>query len=397
MDLKDLMLGIAVVIDDALDEAHPPSDSSDADRIGEIVALFEKKWCTPFYRASQIPPNQVWDSLLESASFVLLDWKLWPASSGDAGTYGVGRNLEFLKRAKAYSVPVFIFTNESPDDIEYALEEIYDAESLKQSFVFVQRKGELLANGTLNLAAVEEWMTTNASVYALKAWDRVLRLARKDLFGSMYDKNPDWPRVFWREYKEDGVDPSGGLTDLINDSLRGRMRADAFAAEVLDVGDDDLDVPREELHALLSATAVHEVVPEHEIRCGDLFRLGDDTFSLNIRPDCDCIPRGDVTLDEIQLYCIAGRIMTEAEMKREYRKKGGYFLERVHEAIVFAAGEGRSIIFDFSSLYIAEFKTLKDHRIGRVLHPYLTRIQQRYALFLQRQGLPRIPRAAVPR
>lgn len=34
-------------------------------------------------------------------------------------------------------------------------------------------------------------------------------------------------------------------------------------------------------------------------------------------------------------------------------------------------------------------------RIGRLLPPYITRIQQRYSLYMQRQGLPRIPNDAI--
>jgi len=37
-----------------------------------------------------------------------------------------------------------------------------------------------------------------------------------------------------------------------------------------------------------------------------------------------------------------------------------------------------------------------EHRIGRLLPPYLTRLQQRYSAYLQRPGLSRIPRAALP-
>lgn len=71
-------------------------------------------------------------------------------------------------------------------------------------------------------------------------------------------------------------------------------------------------------------------------------------------------------------------------------------VERVNQAIVFAAGDGRSIDFDFKQLRIEKFETWKSQRVGRLLHPYVTRIQQRYALFLQRQGLPRIPGEAIP-
>ena len=57
--------------------------------------------------------------------------------------------------------------------------------------------------------------------------------------------------------------------------------------------------------------------------------------------------------------------------------------------------EGKTVRFDFRKFQVKQFSDVKDQRIGRLLHPYLTRIQQRYALYLQRQGLPRIPEEAV--
>ena len=64
-------------------------------------------------------------------------------------------------------------------------------------------------------------------------------------------------------------------------------------------------------------------------------------------------------------------------------------------AIVFCIDDQKTIDFRFKNLELKEFSELKDNRIGRLLPPYITLIQQRYALYLQRQGLPRIPEEAV--
>ena len=394
MDLKDLMSGIAVVIDDALDPESPASNNGDRDRIVNIVALFEKEWCTPFYRASRMPPDDTWDNLLKSASFVLLDWKLWQGSASELETHGVEKNLEFLERAKDHSVPVFIFTNEDPDDIAYRLERIYEGDSLKKSFVFIQRKSELLSNDSLNLECVLNWVTENASVYTLKKWDQLFSVARRSLFSSMYAVSPDWPRVFWHAYQADGVDPSLGLTQLISDGLCGRMRTIAFTQEVLDSQNhDDLEVPPNDLRALIEATTFRATATDDDIRCGDLFKLPKGKYLLNIRPDCDCVPRDDLKRDDVELYCIKGKKMRESEVTRAFG--GGHFRERPDQSIVFAATEGRSIRFRFKDLRVKTFGELRDQRIGRLLHPYLTRIQQRYGLYLQRQGLPSVPAGAV--
>lgn len=405
IDLKSLMSGIAVVIDDALSPTPFASDEDDrnVDRIADIMRLFKEEWGTPFYQSSEMPPDDTWANLLESASFILLDWKLWPGGSSQLEEDGINANLRFLEKAKAYSVPVFIFTNEDPEDIEYALERIYRDEPSKKRFVFVQRKAELLANDSLNLDRLQRWVTANASVYALKKWDSLFRTARRKLFSSMYAGSPDWPRVFWHSFEQDGVNPSLALTSMIYDSLRGRMQMNAFEKEILATSDTtSLEVPGQQLRALIGASCLLDEIPENEIRCGDLFKMRRRKFLLNIRPDCDCIPRGDTDLDPIEqldtvdLYCIEGRKMGPSALRNEYIDDKGHFAERTDKSIVFAAVDGKSIWFDFKTLRIKKFGDLKDRRIGRLLHPYLTRIQQRYALYSQRQGLPPIPREAIP-
>lgn len=387
MELKDLLSGIAVVIDDKIEDDR----DEDPDRILEIVNQLEQRWSLPFYKAIKIPPKDTWPNLLQAASFILLDWKLWPNSSSELEKL----NIEFIEQAKHYFVPVLIFTNEDPEDIKSKLpDDIYQEETAEKSFVFVQRKEELLHGGELGLSAIEQWMEKNASVYALKTWEWVFHAAKKDLFSSMYARSPDWPKVFWKAYKDDDVDPGSSLTHLINDNLRGRMRTDAFEAEILEAA--PVEVPRDELRALIGEVSFRkqDTLPEDEVGCGDLFRLPKGKFLLNIRPECDCISRDKKDVGNVEMYCVEGKKISDGELHELYQK--GHFNERVWENIAFSIHERRSIRFDFRKLHVRKFSELKSQRIGRLLHPYLTRIQQRYALYLQRQGLPRIPEAAVP-
>ena len=50
----------------------------------------------------------------------------------------------------------------------------------------------------------------------------------------MYTKSPDWAKVFWKSYKDDGVDPSSSITRLINDCLSGRIKTNIFEEQVFD-------------------------------------------------------------------------------------------------------------------------------------------------------------------
>lgn len=398
MDVKDLLSGIAVVIDDRIDAgAGGDGENEDDDRIAEIVRRLEQEWDLPCYTTSVMPPEGMWPGLLRAASFILLDWKRWPSGAAELEQHGIQENIRFLKQAKDYFAPVFIFTKEDTEDVKAELPaSIYSEETAGKSFVFIQRKKELLSDDALNLEAVERWMRGNASVYALKAWNRAFLAAKQELFGSMYDRSADWPKVFWKAYEDDGVDPGSSLTHLINDNLRGRMRTGSFEAEVF--ADQGPDVSKEDLRALIAEVSFqpNEVIPEDEIRCGDLFRPSERKFLLNIRPDCDCIPRRGQVIDRVELYCLEGEKMDDDELKEAYLKEYGHFEERVWESIAFAACGGDSGRFSFRKLRLKRFAEVKNKRIGRILHPYLTRIQQRYVLFLQRQGAPRIPEGAVP-
>ena len=396
MNLKDLMSGIGVVIDDAFEQTAGGQNDNDAsaDLIFQIVEQMQQKWDLRCLTMGSLPPEETRPGLLEAASFILLDWRLWPAGGDELEQAGIESNIRFLEQARDRFVPVFIFTNEAVEDVTEKLpESVCPSQSPEKSFVFVRDKTSLLAGDALSVEDIEQWVRGNASVYALKTWDRAFRAARNELFGSMYTRSPDWPKVFWKAYEDDGVDPSSSLTQLINDSVRGRVRTGAFESDIL--GGQPVDVPSGDLRALIAETSVRsqDVLPEDEIGCGDMF-LQEKTVLLNLRPECDCVAREGKTVDDVELYCVEGKLMSNTELRKQYRH--GHFNESIWEAVAFSVHEGKSVRFNFKRFHVKKFSQLKDERVGRLLHPYLTRIQQRFGQYLQRQGLPRIPEEAIP-
>ena len=389
MELKDLMSGIGVAIDDAFGK---DDDEAKGDRIFEIVQQIEKGWDLRFCKLPGIPSRETWPSLLDAASFILLDWRLWSHGSTQLEEQGVRRNIEFLEEIKDYFLPVFIFTNDNAEDVTSKLPStVYRHDAPEESFVFVRHKADLFSEDALTFEDIENWIRANTSVYALKTWNRVLYAAKRELFSSMYARNSGWPRVFWKAYREDGVDPSSSLTHLINDNLRGRMRTDAFEPEVFE--GRPVDVGSNDLRALIGESCFRpeSALPNDEIRCGDMFRLSGKKCLLNIRPDCDCVPRNG---GDVELYCIEGRRMRDADLRKQYRE--GHFAEKVWESVAFSVQEGCSVRFDFRKFRLEKFSALREQRVGRLLHPHLTRLQQRFGLYLQRQGLPRVPQEAIP-
>ena len=340
MNIENLMSGIAVVIDDAFGEN---SSEGDPDRIVQLVNDIEKKWNKPFYKAPKMPSAEICSNLLKSASFILLDWQLWPDGAANLEADGIQDNLDFLKQAKDYFVPVFIFTNANPSDVSAALpDSLYNKDRPERNFIFIKQKEDLI-EGVL-FVSIEDWIQKSASVYTLKAWEQAFYEAKKSLFSSMYAKSPDWPKVFWESYKADSVDPGSSITRLINDNLLGRIKTDIFEQEILD--SDTSSVSGGDIRSLIAETSFIEknALPANEIRAGDLFKLPSGEYLINIRPDCDCVPRNSSHgIDNVELYCIEGKKMTKSEIGKSY--SAGHFNERVWQSISFAVheGENRSI------------------------------------------------------
>ena len=399
MKTEKLMSGIAVVIDDAL--TIVPRDGGEEnggeDLIEQIVTWFESEWRLPFIKMTTLPEEAFWPNLLRAASFVLLDWRLWGAGGDMLRRSTIDNIKAFLTSARKNLVPVFILTNEDPNDVTAELsllpDDVYDENAAASNFVFVKPKSGFWTGAAVDVGTLRAWVYGNASVYALKTWHQVVDEAKSELFQAMCRRSVDWPRVFWNTYRADQADPSSSLTNLINDSLRGRMRVDAF--ENRHLGGQAPDVSGDELRDLIAETSFRgaNVLPSDEVRSGDLYKREGKKYWLNLRPDCDCIPRDGGDVGDIDVYCVEGKRLSPGELRKLF--KNGHFEERVSQSVVFGVIGGKSILFDFGKLRVCKYSEVSDHRVGRLLHPYVTRVQQRYALFIQRQALPRIPDAAV--
>lgn len=55
----------------------------------------------------------------------------------------------------------------------------------------------------------------------------------------------------------------------------------------------------------------------------------------------------------------------------------------------------RILSFSLRKLSIKKWNDIKDCRCGRLLPPFITKIQQKYSSYIQRQGLPSIPKEAI--
>lgn len=401
MDVAELFHGVSVVIDD---EVNDPTAT-----IRNILNQI-KNQNIPVLTYDAIPSEDI-VSHFQNLSFVLLDWRLIKKNiSNEEFEAGVSIpqtlqtaeariNIDFIKRLKEVCFcPVFIFTNEDKNEIIATLEAEGLYKKTKPNHIFIKSKVEIKGRTKL-FAEIKKWIKGNPSIYVLKEWEKEYQKSKNKLFSDFHALSPFWPRIMWKNFEDDGVNKSFGLGELISRNLHTRMAPFEFSEKILNKKKIKRDNKNEIMRVLegeryLKNSCLHT----NAISTGDIFKIveedGSVRYFLNIRAQCDLV-RGS-SLDKVELYCLKGKIITKKEIKTKgVSFKDGHFNEKVHHAIISFIDDGHILEFSFRNLIIKKWKELRNKRIGQLLPPYINQIQQRYALFLQRQGLPRIPDVAL--
>jgi hypothetical protein len=95
----------------------------------------------------------------------------------------------------------------------------------------------------------------------------------------------------------------------------------------------------------------------------------------------------------MEVYLIEGRPITGSN---EYSREYGNFLEKSNEAILGPLYKNRIYKFLFRNIIIKDYSDIENSKKGRILPPFITHITEKYGLYIQRQGLPRIPSMIIP-
>jgi len=398
MDIENLLSGIAIIIDDKIKK----EDSQDL-----ILKI-----------RNQLKENNI--SILEyedipedteicnfkNISFILLDWELFerpiPGMLIDE-TLFINNNIKFLKEIKKFTfTPVFIFSNQPPGSIIRKLsdEGIYSESS--NNYIFIKQKQDLLSDDDDNLlfTEIENWLKETPSMYVLKEWECSLNKAKRDLFWSFYEINHNWPSVLQKTFTDDGSDVNYELGNFIYKNISARTEQIAFDDDILNQEDDGIS--KEDIRKVLEAERFikNDALPDIPFT-GDLFEYEVDAngskenkYYLNIRPECDIARNSNP-----DLYCLKGRILDEQKINSgnddEISFKKGNFIEKLNNTYIPFIDDGKIIEFFFKKIKIKKWNSIKSTRIGRLLPPYITKVQQRYSSYLQRQGLPAIPEKAI--
>lgn len=395
MDIDKLFVGIAIIVDDEVGNKNA--------NINNLLKQIEIKKI-PYISYKELPDGEVIRHLGES-SFIILDWKLQQENlEAEIGAGvkmpesiskdSIQENIDFLKLLiKNYFGPIFIFTNEDKESVIKELKEKDLYHDDRPNVILVKNKSDLTDDNKL-FEEIELWLKKTPSIYVLKQWESGYRNAKNLLFQDFYERSPFWPIVLWNSYKSDGTNMSRELGDIITRNLYTRMAPFSFESAVLEVAATCSN--QEEVRCVLEGERFikGEQLNKDEIFTGDIFHgETDGRYLLNIRAQCDLVRDKNP-----ELYCLKGRVIDENTINTEegIPFQNGEFREKKTHAIVSCIDDGKIIEFLFQDLKIKKWNELKEKRIGRLLPPYITRIQQQYSLYFQRQGLPRTPDEALP-
>ena len=382
-NIIELFSGIGVIIDD---EIYKPKSS-----IKKVMCSFEEK-NIPFLAYEDLPSTELVHNF-HSVSFVLLDWK-WNVDASDELL--LRDNTAFITSLHEICfVPVFIFTDEDPTSIISQLEGVGIYSDTKNNLIFVKHKSEVDTTAKL-FEAINSWVKSTLPVYVIKEWESKKRKASNSLFQSLYNINPNWVKVFLETSKKDDIDAAFELDELLYENLHSRMSLMNLmdmpinrekpisyeASEIRDLMQGQRFLPAEKLLSEMIFTG-DIYMDEHE---------GIREYYINVRPQCDCIPRGGVVLGDVDLYLIKG---TEKTINKcSFNPKFGNFSDTETRVTIFPIFH-KAIQFKLGDFSVKKFSEMREKRIGRLLPPFITKVVQKYALYMQRQALPRIPEEAT--
>lgn len=358
----------------------------------------------PMRAYNSLPPDghlDHWDGL----SMVILDWNLLESDTRVEGASELQESareeiLNFLTTLlKRYFCPVFIVSASDKAGIEAILRdaEVFPTDALGPRVRVVHKHD--VSNQLL--PALEEEVAKDPVLSALAVWEREYQRAKNEMFIDFSKMSAHWPAYIVDLTEGEGADAAYELVETLNANLRHRMNPVAFDLERLRVNEGSAN-PSTLRRVTRARTMLRpEVLNERMVYPGDLFRFPNSKSGeiwMNISPVCQTIVRplgssgkegtAQPARSAIRLHLIRGELAGEIPLSRrkfsDLRRRG----DGPNGAVIHALIDECPYYFEFGRARIRKWEKLKDSRIGRVLPPYITRLQQKHAAYIQSEGLP---------
>lgn len=371
--------------------------NSGNDAINGIVKYLENDNHLPLVKYENLP-DDIESICFSGLSFLLLDWELntldvdgFPIPDATLKAQNARDNVDFIKHVvNKVVIPIFIFSNEDVNSIKNTLSQNHIIDDDEKSPIFILSKSELFDNEKkcIMFDKVNEWLKKTPSIYVTQKWKTAYLEAINGMALDMREASPFWPNLLWSCYTSDGVNPSEEISSLINQNALSRILPIEFDQNILS-GRKACD------ENILKSLLERQCFMRNEYlgglsSTGDIYKWQQKYF-LNIRPSCDCVGRDGNN----KIYLIKGDKVKDKEIQNGlFNDKYGNFNEQSNFVIV-GPIDGFFFRFKFKDIVIEDFEKKKDKRIGRLLPPFITRVTQKYGLYIHRQGLPKLPKEVI--
>jgi hypothetical protein len=385
-----ILEGAVVFIDDQYDEenTHANDFYNELKNAGRPIAAYDKL------------PDAVhmdhWDGL----ALAIVDWNLRAKEDRVPGatTLDTGdrrRMAAFLVALLGrYFCPVFIISTDSYEQIADALKAAdgFPADAIGSRIRILQK--EDVADAFI--ANLEQEVRSNPVLSILRTWEQQYQTAKNRMFIELGGISTDWPSHIVKGAKDDNVDPGYEILETLNANVRHRMDPVSFDLEVIDIanlsGDGEASRRVRFGRSILQASSLHPT----EVMPGDFFsswRKSDpaNTIWLNLTPACYTVRGRRKPGDpDVRLHLIRGVPETVPSDAKRFAQWERERQRASRSELVHVLHGGMAYKFDFSTLQTFSWTTVSKHRLGRVLPPFITQVQQRHAAFLTSEGLPRV-------
>ena len=445
-NISNLLNGIALFIDDEV---------NDQDKDAYKLKIQIENRHIPLITYTDIPDDiEAFIANLHGVSFIILDWDLSVLASDDkingvkassAQEDSIKNIIEFLQLLlnKTYC-PIFIFSQESINGIINELDQNKITQSGFHPRILFEPKQKIISDGAL-FSEIQNWLKNNPIITVLKTWEKAAQSSKFKMFSTLEQKNTNWPKILWDTFESDHTDQSHELTQTLtnifanhvileckfNSSLIYDSQSDITLQTVVQ-GETDTELiqstgeqPQGQTVSPTTTTNNREQQPSlNDIRSvleferfinidtnakpapGDLFKEvienGErEIYWLNIRAQCNLLH-----INDPDLYCIKGEELDESRIYKKGQEENSnekdvqFNQGQLHsrDDIIFIPFviNGKILEFDLKKFKIKKYNsTFQNARIGRILPPYITRIQQLFSAYMIREGLPAIPEAAI--
>lgn len=436
---EELLRGVCVIIDD--DVRIKDTDAcllyEDIQNSGLPIVAYER-----------IPENAI-DSF-HNISFMILDWNFQQTldlpqevSMGAEATKDLQENaLSFLTQiTDMYFIPVFILTGQEVDAVSAQL---IEADLLKEGVpnrIKICKK-EDIKNYSDFCRCAQEWLEKTPSALALKIWENEVSVSKHKMFNELYKASPQWVKAIKDCLDEDAKHNEEVVNqefqELLNNHLVNRMNYGKYSSIAFD---EEGSIKSSEIKRVLEGgrfIRYGENTPDISYLGDVYYNSKENEYYLNIRAQCDL-----VRCKNPLLYLLSGKEITPLSIAQGQQKirfihnPDGSISIRTHEKIIniqasekfdltqineineLLESEEKAIVYSYGEILSKKnevfvpcidnkdllrfsYRTIaiekkniiesKAKRIGRLISPYIIKIQQEFSAYMIRTGIMPLPR-----